>query len=278
MIGARAVLAALAIVMSPAAHAAANTEKAPAAPIKVALSDERTWFGGGIWMLGGVWDVDATIKCPGEEILGFWPLQQDCFGEITPVLASGTRSSYQTYYERKSNPPRIWVDGEAGWPEANFERLLRRSEPVITLNDVQYELVGFQEFARQKLAERTEDERKEVTKKRIDAVVAILVGAALLALAVFLLRKLYFLARRGAKRAKGAISEKVGEVVQASGRLRVQRVVEDEVIRQMTRTAIATATEDERAALRAQITNALESGDVALAKSKMSLLQKIEGD
>lgn len=255
------------------------SEKAPPAEVVRAEKPTGLIVGYAKWPINDAWQIEVRHICRQVLLFEFWPLSPACEGYLdrNPNDVAAARLpiealAYRLQARSSSRDPRLRVAGELGSPEELFKLLLAQESPVISVDGKLYELEGFRERHAAVAEADLQAARSEAWAKRGEIVGMGLGFLAFLAVAIYLLRH----ARVAASKVGAGVKLGVAASLAEAERRKVRNVVIDEAIRQTTRSAIAGASEEEKAALRGQIKQALDSGNHELALSLTSVLQKLD--
>lgn len=226
------------------------------------------WFGE--WTINDQWLMRGGYKCQHTKssFLG-WPSDASCTGELSVrsytnsySLAEQSRAKLR---EMESSPT-ISVSGEKTWDKF-FDLLLQQDEALLSWNGVLANIKDFKLLANAAYAKNLEAENATIRQRRSDILIEVFLNIAILSA---LVGALVFTFRY--------LRKKLPAVAKGIQDVQVRRVVADETIRETTRAAMNTLNDADKAALRTQIKEAIDSGNTELAKTLMSLLQKLEGD
>lgn len=240
-------------------------------------NDSLVYFG--LWKIEGPWQVEGHYYCPIEKVYGFWPVSATCKGFLS--LYDGTLSHNDAIISTSVRPDDMGlrVGGKVVKSGEVFNLLQERNTEIVELESQRYQLQGLFERAKAGYSKAITGARQELFKARIVSIVIALaaivasIGAAFIIRWLYrkiaktpeVLKRFYFESKNAAKR-----------VLVMSERNKVRRVVMDEVIREATRSALNCASEDEKSALRSQIKQAIDDGNHEVAKSLLSVLQRME--
>jgi hypothetical protein len=231
-----------------------------------------------------------------QKVYGFWPADPICSGALVAYRRprpSDSADSIGVELERmrvdsennirslRGASEGISVSGKWGTSSQLYDRIVELKDPVASFNDRPYRLSEFKELVAENLLVTLEKATQDVTNKRAEIKSSILAGAAQILLALVVLWILYRIGKRFfpsvAAGTKRIVSSGVDQTKETLGELHARHVATDETIRVATRASLDTK-RNERAELRAQISNALDSNNPELAKTLMSILQKLERD
>ena len=254
--------------------------------IKIAPTqpDSSDPWGFGLWKFDGDWSAEGRYLCTTQDkLFDVWPRTPTCEGRLTLVPSSITApgiSSLDRYLLRhpSGNALNLQVSGKSGTSETLFELLVEQKTPVVAINSRMYELEGFLERASTGYEVAFEDARSTVLNARLVVIGKFLGGLAIMLLAVSAIRRAAAVLPAIVTRVWDVIVSSLGRASREYKKIRLRRVIEDEVIRQMTRSAVMGASEPEKVAIRGQIKQALDNGNYELARSLRSVLKQIEGD
>ena len=276
----------------------ASVTAATASP-PAAVQTLSAYRGTASWDIRDRWYFVVKHSCNTDGgIYEFWPADPICSGRLETYrryLPSGNLDSSNSddalsvrlgqmsvdsenkIRELRGASEDISVNGKWGTPSQMYDSIVALQDPVASFKENSYRLSEFKELVEEDLRASLENAAVKVRKKRSEDRTTILVGIALSLCALVALWFIYRLGKRflpslaesGAKKSKGALGE--------LRNMHVRHVAMDETIRATTRASLD-ITQKERTELRAQISQAIDAGNPELAKTLMSLLQKLEGD
>lgn len=245
------------------------------------------------WDIEDRWFFLVSHSCNTDEIIfGFWPADPVCAGRVETYRRnkpSDNPDSIDAYLQGNivdsDNKIRalrgasedISVNGQWGTPSRMYDSIVELNDPVASFRGRPYRLSEFKERVDGDLRVSRENATAKVRDMRSEWLTTILAGVALFFSALLALWIIYRIGKRflpalvesSARKSKSALGE--------LRNMHVRHVAVDEAIRAATRAALDN-TQKERAELRTQIAQAIDTGNPELAKTLMSLLQKLEGD
>lgn len=225
----------------------------------------------GSWKLTDEAEAYVIHSCSHKraKLLNF-PLNGVCNGGlwVRPIFKTALEKLEYSLYRQRG----VYSDDFDG---ADFlVAILNQSRPIIEFNGLQYELEGLAEYVKADYNASLKRENDEVFNERLEVVGPVLGGLLFICIVYLIIRA----AIRKAPDVARCVTSGVQKTIDEANKRKVRSVVVDEAIRQTTRTAIASASESEKAVLRNQIKHALDSGNHDTAKALMGVLQKMEGD
>lgn len=275
---------ALGLTCSTAAHAEPRSIDEYRAQVNVTDFDDGEISSGIQVAEGEVSDdviVSATYGCTSEtNFAGFWTAAPVCEGAMRGYRQYGLEPGMQRYAGTFPTDLNIAVEGKTGTATELFTRLLQVDEPKVEIDGRVIELQWDRKraVARMKAVEAVAADAVDKQRtKQAWKILAIVIGAGF---AAWIARRIYRSAKRmlpSAHRALHRAWTAFSALLRAMTRPRVHHVVIQQDGNQHS-TPRASASLTEAAALRSQITQAMENGDFELAKTLMSVLQKLEGD
>jgi len=228
----------------------------------------------GLWEVNASWYFVVRYGCFRDNLLDISEIFPGCKGFVALERLGDTTSDLNNeswrYYGRPKQDytEKISIDGRTGTPSELFKLIANQREPVLTVENLDFKL---QEFGIRLDAEKD--------KERSTTYIGIflwLVIASVSFLAIVIGIKVVKHCLSKIPKISVSISNWVGKGASEYQKFQVRRVVQDEAIRQTTRSALASTSEEERAALRTQIKIAIDGGNHAVAKNLLSILQKMD--
>lgn len=256
----------------------------------------------GEWPLNEDWGLVGNIQCPRvADQWGWWPVEEKCYATLSmefnqngrngeyvlaralvasremrslaPVFDLVGQTNSVNEVDERAPENRTLVVAQLPTTRYDVDRVLLGQEQlgVVIKKEHKFELLEYAQRSQASLLKWQKLRDGAVQEARARVIGDILSWLALLAAAGFALRWVIRRMPKFGSRAKSLARDTIRE----AQKIRVRHVVQDELIRQTTRDMANDLNEEQKAALRNQIHQALERGDYGLAENLSAIMKKL---
>lgn len=234
------------------------------------------------WPLDENWFVRSYHICSKEKLWDWWPLISECTGRLVAEPVFNAREYFVNRLNGRHNRAslELSINGETGDAAELYDLLGKQGAPIVSVQGYHFELHDFHKLSHDHFIQTQMHAQAEIADDRLGI---LFVAAAILAgltATFFALRWFYnrvpIIANSAKIKVKAKVATGVADALNAVQEIQIKRITREELIRQTAREVLADASDQERAEIRSQIQQAMDSGNQDLAATLSSVLRKID--